>query len=115
MTRKVKTMKYLVIRLVPDRLGTYSAQSFYELRDKEPELDELQKWCGGMIQVIPNWDKHGNMSCTAYCDEEGLYKNYAYNTEATNLWRRALTAISADWDESMAHLVGPVVLVCQLP
>lgn len=108
-------MKYLVIRLVPDKAGIYASQSFYELRDEKPDLEELQKWVEGWVQVIPNWDKHGNMNCTAYCNEEGLYKDFAYNNEATELWRRALTAISPDWDESMAHLVGPVVLVCELP
>ena len=47
-------MKYLVIRLVPDKMGTYASQSFYELRDKEPELEELHKWVEGWVQVIPN-------------------------------------------------------------
>jgi oligoendopeptidase F len=98
----------LVIQIKPD------GNSIYQLFEKEPDLETLQKMVEGYIQMVPNWPRFANMSCEVYANEDGLYKNMDYNTEATNLWRKYLDSTGQEYDRGMATLVGPVVLVCEI-
>lgn len=71
-----------------------------------PPLDELQRRVGGgLIQVVPRWDRYGDESCIVLCNEEGKLRGMPVNVEATDCWHRALGRQVDD------YLVGPIVLL----
>lgn len=78
-------------------------------RDKQPTLDELQKWVGGYIEAVPYWEAHLGKPAVVYCNEEGKLDGLPLNQRATGLWWSVLGQPVDD------VLVGDVVIVVDLP
>lgn len=77
----------------------------YEAYDCENSLDNMQALVGGLVQVVPYFERFGKIPCTVLCDEEGKLKGYPYNNRATLEWGRAPNRNGGDW------LVGAVVVL----
>ena len=60
------------------------------IKDKAPNLEELQDMVGGLIQVIQLKDKQ------IIVDEEGKLKGKEFNVEATELWNVGYDVIVGD-------------------
>ncbi len=60
------------------------------IKDKAPNLEELQDMVGGIIQVIQLEDKQ------IIVDEEGKLKGKEFNVEATELWNVGYDVIVGD-------------------
>ena len=60
------------------------------IKDKAPNLEELQDMVGGIIQVIQLEDKQ------IIVDEEGKQKGKEFNLEATELWNVGYDLIVGD-------------------
>ena len=60
------------------------------IKDKAPNLEELQDMVGGIIQVIQLKDKQ------IIIDEEGKLKGKEFNGEATELWNVTYDVIVGD-------------------
>jgi len=60
------------------------------IKDKAPNLEELQDMVGGIIQVIQLKDKQ------IIVDEEGKLKGKEFNVEATELWNVGYDVIVGD-------------------
>ena len=60
------------------------------IKDKAPNLEELQDMVGGIIQVIQLKDKQ------IIIDEEGKLKGKEFNVEATELWNVGYDVIVGD-------------------
>ena len=60
------------------------------IKDKAPNLEELQDMVGGIIQVIQLEDKQ------IIVDEEGKLKGKEFNVEAKELWNVGYDVIVGD-------------------
>jgi len=74
--------------------------------DKSPPLELLQFGVGGLIELIPRFNKFGGRPCVAFCNEEGKLERLPRNHLAQTLWEEACgRAIRED------HLVGNIVVI----
>lgn len=81
--------------------------------DKRMTLKEKQAAVGGLIQLVPAFERYGGKPAVVFANEEGLLEGLPLNLGATYAWRAALTdAYGADgWDRGMAVLVGDVLIL----
>jgi Domain of unknown function (DUF3846) len=84
---------------------------------EEPQLDRLQNWVGGYIELIP-WFKRfeGNRLLQVYGNEDGKHLNLPVNAVATAAWHdeviRFGKATPADKASGrLDDLLGNIVLV----
>lgn len=98
MTKTKTKEKSLVTVIHPN--GDYDVSEMSELT-----LTTAQALCGGLVQIIPLFNKFEGRPCVAMCDEEGKLKGYPTNTRATVEWAKAAGGTGGD------YLVGPVVIV----
>jgi hypothetical protein len=71
-----------------------------------PNLHKL-KWGldGGLLEIVPFFNKFMGRHCIAFCDEEGKMKNLPANQIAQSFWEKASPVAHND------HLVGPIVII----
>lgn len=68
-----------------------SGERMHEKLESAPSLDRIKDGIGGgLIEIVPHFDKYGSEDCVAFCDEEGKLKNFDMNTVATYLWYACL-------------------------
>lgn len=79
----------------------------FKKQDATPNCDTISELIGGLLEIVPHFDRFGSNSCVAFCDEEGKLKGLKLNGAATYLW----------WS-CMAHegfrpdtLHGPLVII----
>ena len=76
-----------------------------------PQLEKIKAALdGGMLELVPEWNKYEGEKAVVFCDEEGKLKKLPYNYAATAMWYDALGRIQPfakrdDW------LVGPIVVI----
>jgi Domain of unknown function (DUF3846) len=71
-----------------------------------PPLELLQFGVGGLIEIVPRFNKFGGRPCIAFCNEEGKLNGLPVNYLAQQLWEEACgRAIRED------HLVGNIVVI----
>lgn len=68
-------------------------------------LEKAQELVGGLVQVVPQFNKYLDQPCVVLCDEEGKLKGKDYNNRATGEWYKALGGAVDD------VLVGNVVVI----
>lgn len=72
---------------------------------KELKLEKAQELVGGLVQVVPRFNKYEGQSCVVLCDEEGKMKGSPLNNRATLEWQRCTGSLQGD------YIVGTVVIV----
>lgn len=73
----------------------------------KPSLEQLQRYVGGWVELVPGFTLYGSKTCEAYCNEGGRIKRLPLNYDATALWR---------YDNGATDfLVGSVVIVVKEP
>src|SRR4249920_1193655 len=81
-------MSYKAITIAPN------GEVVCETHKKHPQWQVLQKYVGGMFQIIPYFssmelDGKKYKRGVAYCHEEGWTKGMEFNKRATDLWMKA--------------------------
>ena len=56
----------------------------------KPQLKELQRIVGGLIQLVPHWSKFDGRRADVWCNEEGRLNGLPFNEQATNMWLQVL-------------------------
>jgi hypothetical protein len=71
-----------------------------------PKLEKL-KWGlnGGLLEIVPFFNKFMGRTCIAFCDEEGKNKGLMPNERAQALWDKVYPVYGRD------YLVGPIVII----
>ena len=78
-------------------------------RTTKPSLEELQKWCGGYIQVMSG--KMNNQKFEIVMHEDGKMTDAPINPLATDLMNRAWGINILDGDTPADVVVGTVVIL----
>jgi hypothetical protein len=95
-----KNKNYLVVL----RPGRFNVQ--VEELEQVPNLEKLKTPLdGGLIEVVPFFNKFMGRDCLAFCDEEGKNKGLIPNQIAQTFWEKVTSVAHND------YLVGPIVIV----
>lgn len=99
-------MPYKFIIISPD------GKIVCETHKKLPDWRELQKYVGGLFQIIPYFssmelDGTKYNRGTAYCNEEGWLKDMDFNPLATAMWMKACPK----GDPERMHIAGPLLFI----
>lgn len=81
--------------------------------DRRLSLKEKQEIVGGLIQLVPAWDRFIGRPAVVYANEEGLLEGLPINLGATAAWRSYLneTVGREGYYPDMAVLVGDVLII----
>jgi hypothetical protein len=72
-----------------------------------PTLEELKSGIGGgLIEIVPFFNKFMKRDCVVFCDEEGKLKNMKRNLLAQTFWEAAYGKKITD-----DYLVGDIVII----
>lgn len=76
-----------------------------------PRLDKLKAGLdGGMLEIVPHFNKFMSRKCIVFVDEEGKLKGLPRNDIAHLLWEKSYGGPIRD-----DYLVGPIVIIVGSP
>lgn len=92
---------YYITIIKPDGAREQSTQEHC------PDLDQLSAGVGGgLIEIVPYFDKYAGKPCVAFCNEEGKLLGQDFNPYATGAWIDAIEPHALN-----DYLVGQVIVV----
>lgn len=101
----LKGKNYMVV--IPADSNEWKVQ----LLESVPELDQMKEGLnGGLLEIVPRFNKFMDESCIAFCDEEGKMKGLKRNRTAHFLWEQAVGRIIEE-----DFLVGPIMIIVGSP